>query len=359
MNLLVAALLGVVCSLAYSAAQNVNNVNQVKLCDYQDYSCPTVSRIGLGTLHIGDVIGGIFNPVKINEWLRTGLANGITLLDTSDVYPVKGGVSGTSAELIGKAMRLTPGLREKFVIVSKIDIIFPSTIDTSYAYLEEKVHWFLGALQTSYLDILLLHYPNSFMNATEVSQLFVDLKASGKVRHFGVSNHYPSHMELLQTKLSQVSNNKIRLVTNEIEISVWNPSYLNYDQSLVDDAYKNGYHNLAWSSLAGNPTGGFNRLFQLQGARQTKILKAVNDVGTQLNITDAPKLSLAWVLSHPSGIIPLIGTTKVDRVNSLTSNILDLTKRITTAQWWTIGKAGGLCPLAVTECDYAKYHGFD
>ena len=158
-----------------------------------------------------------------------------------------GGIAGTSATLLGKALRLTPGLREKFTIVSKMDIIFPSSIDTSREYLEGKVNWFLEALQTDYLDIILLHYPDSFMNATEVAELFVDLQAQGKVKHFGVSNHYPSHMEALQTKLSQVSDNKLKLVTNEIEISVWNPSYLNYDSGLVDHAYKNGYRNLAWS----------------------------------------------------------------------------------------------------------------
>lgn len=329
------------------------SIPQVPLCSQDD--CPTVSRIGLGTLHIGDLIGGLFDPLSINKWIRNGLSNGITLLDCADVYPLKGGIAGDSAKLIGKALALTPGLRKKFTIVAKMDIIFPSTIDTSREHLQSKVDWFLGALQTDYLDIVLLHYPNSFMNATEVAQFFIELKGKGIVNNFGVSNHYPSHFDVLQSELSRLSNNEIHLVTNEIEISVWNPGYLNYNNQLVDHAYKTGYRNLGWGGLAGDPLGGINRLFNKNGTRQVKILGALTDVGTAIGEADNARVALAWTLSHPSGIIPLIGTTQIDRVTSLTTDILELSEKFTSSMWWSIGKAGGLCPLADSECNYADY----
>jgi aryl-alcohol dehydrogenase-like predicted oxidoreductase len=93
-------------------------VPQVSLCDYA--GCPQVSRIGLGTLHLGDKIGGTSDPKEINAWLQNGLAQGITLVDTADVYPVKGGTPGDSAKLLGEALALTPGLREKLTIVAKV-----------------------------------------------------------------------------------------------------------------------------------------------------------------------------------------------------------------------------------------------
>lgn len=125
-------------------------------------------------------------------------------MDGADVYPVKGGDSGDSATLLGQAMKLTPGMREKLFIVAKMDIVMPNVIDTSRDHLMQTVDWFLSALQSNYVDLLLLHFPNSFMNAEEVAQTFYDLKDSGKVRYFGTSNHYPSHRDVLEKKLALV-----------------------------------------------------------------------------------------------------------------------------------------------------------
>ena len=236
-------------------------------------------------------------------------------------------------------------------------IIFPSVnqtyaaIDTSADHIISTVDWYLNTIQTDYLDVILLHYPNSFMNTEEVAQTFASLKAAGKVRFFGVSNHYPSHFQALQAACDKVG---IKLVTNEVEISVWNPRYLNYNMGTVDHAYTNGYHNLAWGALAGDSTGGFNRLFTKKGIRQAKILSALEEVGAELGVSDASVMALAWTLSHPSGIIPLIGTTKTDRVNKLVAAI-DVAPKINTLQWWKIAGKGGLCALADDQCDYDEY----
>lgn len=270
---------------------------------------------------------------------------------------MKGGTAGDSAKLLGEALKQTSGLREKITIVAKMGILFPSTnqtfaaIDTSSEHILNTVDWFLQSLQTTYLDVILIHYPNSFMNSKELAQTFATLKSSGKVRHFGVSNHYPSHIDSLQKELTKVN---IQLVTNEIEISVWNPRYLNYNSGSVDHAYTKGYRNIAWGGLAGDSTGGLNRLFQRKGDRQTKILDALNAVGAELGESDPAVVALAWTLSHPAGIVPLIGTTKVTRVKSYVAAV-DLAPKITTKQWWKIGGAGGLCAMADDQCDYADY----
>jgi predicted oxidoreductase len=327
-------------------------VPKVKLCEYD--GCPEVSRLGLGGLHLGDSISGLTNATEINSWILTAVSYGITLFDLADVYPVKGGDSGSSAELFGQALAMTPGLREQITIVAKMDIIFPTTIDTSRDHLTSTLNWFLSALQTTYVDVMLLHYPNSYMNATEVAELFVEFKSQGKVLHFGVSNHYVPHFELLQKKLDAVSGSTIRLVTNEIEVSVWNPSYLNYNSGLVDHAYQSGYHNLGWSSLGGDPVGGLNRLFVRKGQRQERILHALRTVARDLDISDPATVALLWVLSHPSGIIPLLGTTSLDRVAQY-ADVFQYLGRMSVEQWWTIGTAGGLCALADSQCNYSEY----
>lgn len=328
------------------------SVPLVELCSWG--SCPKVSRIGMGALHLGDSISGLTNASQINSWIREAVSLGITLFDLADVYPVKGGDAGSSAELFGEALAMTPGLRDKITIVAKMSIVFPSTIDTSKDHLTTTLNWFLDVLHTDYVDILLLHYPDSFLNATSVAELFVQFKNEGKVKYFGVSNHYISHFNLLQTKLDEASGNSIKLVTNEIEISVWNPSYLNYNSGLVDHAYTNGYHNFAWSSLGGDPIGGLNRLFVRKGSRQTKILHALRQVGKELNIDNDAVVALLWVLSHPSGIIPLLGTTKSNRMVEYAAAFQYL-GQMTASQWWSIGGAGGLCAMADSQCNYSEY----
>ena len=157
-----------------------------------------------------------------------------------------------------------------------MDIIFPSAIDTSIEHLDSTLNWFLQVLGTSYIDIMLLHYSNAVMNATAVAQYFSDVKKSGKVHFFGVSNHYPSKFDLLQKKLDKLTGGDIPLVTHEFECSVWNPSYMNYNSPLLDHAYQNGLRVLAWGSLGGDPIGGLNRLFVRKGDRQLQIKHALS-----------------------------------------------------------------------------------
>jgi predicted oxidoreductase len=347
-------LLILICALLAIWSSSAAVVPQVPLCD--TVGCPTVSALGMGTLHLGDKIGGLSDATKINAWITAAVDLGITLFDTADVYPVKGGTAGDAAKLLGQALALTPGLREKVTSVAKTDIIFPSAIDTSSSYLNGQVNWFLESLQTSYIDILLLHYPNSFMNATEVRETFVSLKSSGKVRHFGVSNHYPSHIEVLQKNLD-AANTGIRLVTNEVELSVWNPRYFNYNNVVADHAIANGYKMLGWGGLAGDPLGGLNRLFQKTGTRQIKINHALSSVGDAIGCKDNAIVALAWLLSHPSGsVVPLIGTTQISRVQSLVT-AFNYVGSFNSDHWWSIGSAGGLCQLADTQCDYEGLNG--
>jgi predicted oxidoreductase len=327
-------------------------VPSMKICDFE--GCPTVSRMGMGTLHLGDKISGISDPQEINAWIHEAVSLGITLFDLADVYPVKGGESGTSIKLFGEALALTPGLREQLTLVAKMDIIFPSAIDTTNDHLHETIDYYLQNLGTNYLDIMLLHYSNSRMDANQVAQFFVELKAKGTVRHFGVSNHYPSKFDLLQKKLDKISNNDIKLVTHEFEASVWNPSYMNYNSALADHAYRNEIHPLAWCPLGGDPIGGLNRLFVREGERQTKILDALTSVGQEMGINDNTVVALTWLLDHPLKFIPLLGTTNIDHLKAQVT-AFQYEGKMTNDQWWAIGGKGGLCALGDSQCNYSEY----
>mmetsp|Transcript_12576 Transcript_12576/g.12988 ORF Transcript_12576/g.12988 Transcript_12576/m.12988 type:complete len:350 (-) Transcript_12576:147-1196(-) len=337
--------------LFISSIYSLKIVPQIKLCSYSD--CPSVSRIGMGTLHLGDSIEGLTTVDDIKIWIEEAYSLGITLFDLADVYPVKGGDSGTSASLFGQALALT-GLRNQITLVAKMDIIFPSTIDTSRSHLQSVLDWYLNVLMTDYVDILVLHYSNSFMNVTEVSQFFIDTKAAGKAKYFAVSNHYPSKFDLLQSKLDELTKGTIKLVTHEFEASVWNPSSMNYNNQIADHAYQLGIHPLAWGPLGGDPIGGLNRLFVRTGTRQRSILNALGDVGTAIGVNDESIVALTWLLQHPAGFIPLLGTTKTARLRSQVTAFNHIGK-ITVEQWWSIAGKGGLCALGDTQCNYSEY----
>lgn len=325
-------------------------VPQVKLCGYDD--CPLVSRIGMGALHLGDSISGLSTVDDVQAWIEKAYSLGITLFDLADVYPVKGGDSGSSAELFGQALANT-GLRDKITIVGKMGIVFPSAVDTTRKHLQSTLDWYLQVLQTDHIDLLLIHYSDAFMNATEVAEFFVDMKAAGKVTHFGVSNHFPSKFNLLQKTLDATGSG-IKLVTHEFEASVWNPGYLDYNSALADHAYENNLHPLAWCPLGGDPLGGLNRLFVRKGDRQTKILRALKDVGKDMGIKDESVTALVWLLSHPLGFIPLLGTTNLDRMAQQVE-AMDFVGSMSNEQWWSIAGKGGVCAYGDSQCNYDEY----
>eukprot|EP00603_Paraphysomonas_imperforata_P001063 CAMPEP_0114429180 /NCGR_PEP_ID=MMETSP0103-20121206/9336_1 /TAXON_ID=37642 ORGANISM="Paraphysomonas imperforata, Strain PA2" /NCGR_SAMPLE_ID=MMETSP0103 /ASSEMBLY_ACC=CAM_ASM_000201 /LENGTH=312 /DNA_ID=CAMNT_0001598475 /DNA_START=156 /DNA_END=1094 /DNA_ORIENTATION=- len=310
--------------------------------------------MGMGTLHLGDKISGISDPKKINAWIQEAVSLGITLFDLADVYPVKGGDEGSSAKLFGQALALTPGLREQLTLVAKMDIIFPNAVDTSREHLLEGVNFFLESIGTSYLDIMLLHYANAYLDAGAVAELFVNLKQDGVVRHFGVSNHSPSKFNLLQKKLDRASGGDIKLVTHEFEASVWNPSYMNYDSAVADHAYENELHPLAWCPLGGDPIGGLNRLFKRHGTRQVKIRHTLKSVGDEMGIEDETVVALTWLLSHPLKFIPLLGTTNLDHMHAQVT-AFEYEGKMTNDQWWAIGGKGGLCAMGDDQCNYEEY----
>lgn len=329
-------------------------VPTLHLCD-EGCEDITVSRVGLGTLHLGT--SALNTTEGVSNWINHAYNNlGISLFDLADVYPVRGGNAGDSAKIFGEALSLTPGLREKLTLVCKMDIIFPNAVDTSTEYLQQQINWYLDVLKTTYLDVVLIHYSDAKMDADQVATLFKDLKAQGIVKHFGVSNHFPSKFNLLQKRLDKITDNDIKLIATEFEVSVWNPSYMNYNSGLMDHAYMNGLHPLAWGSIAGDPIGGPNRLFDKKGIRQEKIKKQLRAAGNELGIADDDVVALLWLLSHPAGVIPLLGSTQPERLSNQVTAFNYLGK-MTNAQWWSIADAGGLCALGDSQCNYSEYRG--
>lgn len=286
-----------------------------------------VSRIAYGCMHLGrwnqERLTGEERRAAVDV-VRTAFEAGINLFDHADIYAY-----GKSEEAFAAVWEEIP--RDAVVLQSKCGIILdgdprfdgPGRYDFSYDHIVHAVDGILRRLQTDYLDVLLLHRPDPLMEPEEVARAFDQLYDSGRVRAFGVSNHSAAQMELLQATVDQP------LVVNQLELSLLH-------NHLIDDgvminvsrgtdapfaagtadllAYcrRNGVLVQAWSPVAGG------QLFDPPQDAEPRVKAAaerVARIATEKN-TSVEAVALAWLLRHPAGIQPIIGTTRPERVRA-------------------------------------------
>ena len=149
--------------------------------------------------------------------INAALDEGINFFDTADIY-----ARGKSDIVFSEIFKQKPALRDKIVIQTKCGIRFPGEpnpnsphrFDFSYEHIINSVNASLKRLKTDYIDILLLHRPDPLIEPEEVAKAFDELKAAGKVRYFGISNHTAFQIQFLQKYLG------MPLIVNQIEMNV-------------------------------------------------------------------------------------------------------------------------------------------
>lgn len=238
------------------------------------------------------------STTQIERLINTALENGITTFDHADIYG-----NYTCEENFGNALRSNPSLRNKVELITKFGIKLLSDkrpshhikhYDTSAEHIVWSVENSLKALGTDRIDVLLIHRPDPLLNPTEVAEAFAALKQQGKVLHFGVSNFTPSQFEMLQSYVS------FPLVTNQIELSLFkNDPFFNGD---TDVLMKYRVKPMAWSPLGGG------KFFE-----DERLVKLLNRLIKEYNVS-AAQILLAWLLKHPSEVLPILGTTKSERI---------------------------------------------
>ena len=273
----------------------------------------SVSRIAYGMWRLCDDKDN--SPERVIKKLETCLESGITTIDQADIYG-----EGGSEELFGVALGKAPEIREKLEIITKCNIkilgeTFPErkvkSYDTSSQYITKTVETSLSKMKTDYIDLLLLHRPDPFMNHNETGLTLDKLVDSGKIRSVGVSNFRPWDWDLLQSAM------KHKLVTNQIEISVKNTEpFINGDIAFLQ---KLGKPVMAWSPMGGGS------LFETQDQQSKRLLETLSDIAGPLGC-DISTIALSWLISHPAEIIPVIGTNNIQRIteaSKATDFILD------------------------------------
>ena len=283
---------------------------------------PDCSRLawGLGSLSMS------YTSAQVLGMLDVCLEVGITTLDNAENY---GGF--TREALLGQALTRRPSMRDQFQIITKCGCVgetphYPDYhmyhYDTTKAHIIAAAEASLRNFGTDRLDALLLHRPDPLMDADEVADAFTSLRQSGKVLHFGVSNHTPSQFELLASRLD------FPLVTNEVQFSVL---YLDtwYDGTL-DLCQRRCISPMAWGPL------GRGHLFQGNSDQILRLHQVLKQVGDELDGAPIDQVALAWVLNHPAWIIPILGTGDPGEMrSSAQAERLTLSRQ----QWFTIWEA--------------------
>lgn len=263
------------------------------------------SEIIAGTMRWG-VWGANHSPKQVQELIEVCLEEDITTFDHADIY---GG--HTTEELFGNAWKEMNIHREKVQFISKCGIVMNSDRKRSLIkhynynsdYILKTVDESLSKLRTEYLDVLLLHRPSPLMDPREVADTFEVLKAAGKVKQFGVSNFSASQFELL--------NQNFPLITNQIEVSVNEIS--SFENGTLDQLMMENKRPMAWSVL-GN-------YFSEKSEQNIRLKSIVNNLCQKYDAGEN-QILLAFILKHPSKIIPVIGTSRQETVRELKKSLM-------------------------------------
>lgn len=289
-----------------------------------------VSEISLGCMRMDQL-----SKQEANRVIENALELGIDMFDHADIY---GG--GKSEEIFAEAINMNPSIREKMVIQTKCGIR-DGFFDFSKEHILSSVEGSLKRLKTDYVDTLLLHRPDTLVEPEEVAEAFNELKQSGKVRHFGVSNHNPSQIELLKKYVEQ------DLVANQLQFSLmFTPMIdaglnvnMEHDPAIVRDGGILDYSRLndmtvqPWSPFQhGFFEGVFvdNEMFPILNEKLQEYADAKGVTKTAI--------AIAWILRHPARMQPIVGTMNTERLANIAkaSNVT-----LTRAEWYDLYQVAG------------------
>lgn len=297
-------------------------------------------RLGNSELEVGEISLGCMRMNKLSkkeaaDVIENAMEVGVDFFDHADIY---GG--GESEEVFADAIGMNSTVREKMKIQTKCGIR-DGFFDFSKEHILSSVDSSLRRLKTDYIDVLLLHRPDTLMEPEEVAEAFTKLKESGKVRHFGVSNQNPMQIELLKKYVEQ------DLIVNQLQFSIVHTPMIDaglnvnmrHNQAIVRDSNVLEYSRLndmtvqAWSPFQhGMIEGPFigNEQFPEVNAKLQELAEAKG-------VTDSA-IAIAWILRHPATIQPIVGTMNTQRLTDIAkASDVQLSRK----EWYELYRAAG------------------
>ncbi len=292
------------------------------------------SNVILGLMRITEI-----DAEQIRALVGAARDAGINFFDHADVY---GDGPHDCERRFGDALQLGSSDREQMIIQSKVGIR-DGFWDFSKEHILESVDESLRALRTDYLDVLLLHRPDTLMEPEEIADAFDELHAAGKVRHFGVSNQTPGQTELLRRTVRQP------LLFNQVQLSITHANLITQgiaanmagldqsidrDNGILDYARLNGIVLQAWSPFQ---KGFFDGVFLGDRENFAELNDRIDALAEKYDVTPTG-IAVAWITRHPANMQVVLGTTKPQRVReSAAGSEIPLTRE----EWYGLFTAAG------------------
>ena len=288
-------------------------------------------RLGSGELNASRLAYGCWRIAESGgpAAVRAAYEAGYTLFDVADIY---GG--GEAETILGGALRKTTGMRDRILIASKCGVRragtpnpdSPPRWDFSCDYIVRSCEDSLERLGIETLDLYMLHRPDYLGDPHEIAGAFAQLYDAGKVRHFGVSNFRPSLVSAMQAACP------FPLLVNQVEISLVQRA--TFEDGTLDQCLEKQITPMAWSPLGAGLLGdGAKRLLPAQQGYQADAVNKVLDEIARERGVSRTVIALAWLLRHPGGIVPIVGSTDPGRIReAVRATELELTRE----EWYRL-----------------------
>lgn len=266
-----------------------------------------VPYMALGCMRIGDM-----SVSDVQKLVETSLEEGINYFDHADIY---GG--GNSERVFGEMLKLNPGLRDRMLIQTKCAIVPGVMYDFSKKHIIESVEGSLTRLGTDYIDVLLLHRPDAIADYAELASAFESLSEAGKVRNFGVSNMGIMQMELMRKSIS------VPIMFNQIQMSIVhcpsidagfnaNVKDFQFNEDILNYCAINDIGVQAWSVVRES----YDKPCFIDNPSYARLNEVMERLAGKYDVTKSA-IAIAWLLRHPAGIMPVLGSTNPERIRQM------------------------------------------
>ncbi len=284
---------------------------------------PQPRHLGRGGPKVSPLAWGMWrfagnSEAEAQALIEAALAAGITLFDTADIYGFGSEGFGAAEALLGRVLAAAPGLRAQMVLASKGGITPPTPYDSSPAWIEAAAEASLRRLGVDHIELWQVHRPDILTHPQELARSLENLVGSGKVGRIGVSNFTAAQIDALAHFVT------IPLATTQPEFS---PLCLDViEGGQLDQAMRLGLAVLAWSPLGGG------RIAAPTTPREQAVAAALDVVASRHNVSRTVA-AFGWVMAHPAGAIPIVGSQNAARISEAASAAA---LRWTRAEWYAV-----------------------
>jgi len=290
------------------------------------------SAISLGCMRIGSLAAN-----QVEKLVKVSMDGGIDFFDHADIY---GG--GESERVFGQMVKSAGIPRDKILVQTKCGIR-NGFFDFSKEHILSSMDASLKRLDMDYVDVLLLHRPDTLMEPEEVAEAFTAIHKAGKSRYFGVSNQNSGQIRLLNKYLNdelsvcvnqlQFSPTNTGMIDAGFNVNMENPPSIDHDGGILEFCRMEDITIQAWSPFQ---YGFFEGVF-LGSDKFPELNKVINEMAAQKNVTPEA-IVIAWILRHPAKMQAIPGSTNPERIAGICKAYeCDISRE----EWYTIYRAAG------------------